>query len=63
MENYEEHVDDNEVLFFEHRAAAQSLRSVWTRLASTDSLKMFGQNIRIFAYRKFWCFSDILIAD
>ena len=28
-------MDSNEVLFFEHYAAAQSLRSVWTRLAST----------------------------
>ena len=35
MENNEEHVDSNEVLFFEHHAAAQSLKSVWTRLAST----------------------------
>ena len=35
MEHNEEHVDSNEVLFFEHHAAAQSLKSVWTRLAST----------------------------
>ena len=28
-------MDSNEVLFFEHYAAAQSLKSVWTRLAST----------------------------
>ena len=35
MENNEEYADGNEVLFFEHHAAAQSLRSVWTRLAST----------------------------
>jgi hypothetical protein len=31
----EEHIDNNAVLFQEHYAAAQSLRSVWTRLAST----------------------------
>jgi hypothetical protein len=35
MENNEEHMDSNEVLFFEHHAAAQSLKSAWTRLAST----------------------------
>lgn len=28
-------MDGNEVLFCEHHAAAQSLRSAWTRLAST----------------------------
>ena len=28
-------MDGNEVLFFEHHAAAQSLKSAWTRLAST----------------------------
>jgi hypothetical protein len=28
-------MDRNEVMFFEHYAAAQSLKSVWTRLAST----------------------------
>lgn len=28
-------MDSNEVLFSEHYAAAQSLKSVWTRLAST----------------------------
>jgi hypothetical protein len=35
IENREEHVDGNEVLFIEHYAAAQSLKNVWTRLAST----------------------------
>jgi hypothetical protein len=35
MENNEEHMDRNEVLFLEQHAAAQSLKSVWTRLAST----------------------------
>ena len=28
-------MDNNEVLFYEHYAAAQSLKNVWTRLAST----------------------------
>ena len=28
-------MNSNEVLFFEHHAAAQSMKSVWTRLAST----------------------------
>ena len=35
MENNKEHLDRNEVLFLEQHAAAQSLKSVWTRLAST----------------------------
>lgn len=35
METNEKHLDSNEVLFFEHHAAAQSLKSAWTRLAST----------------------------
>ena len=35
MENNEKHVNGNEVLFSEQYAAAQSLKSFWTRLAST----------------------------
>lgn len=35
IENSEEHVDNNDALFLEHHAAAQSLKNVWTRLAST----------------------------
>jgi hypothetical protein len=35
IENSEEHVDNNNALFLEHHAAAQSLKNVWTRLAST----------------------------
>ena len=35
IENSEEHVDNNDELFLEHHAAAQSLKNVWTRLAST----------------------------
>jgi hypothetical protein len=31
----EKHMDSNEVMFFEYYAAAQSLKNVWTRLAST----------------------------
>ena len=33
-------MDSNEVLFCEHYAAAQSLKSVWTRLASTYGCMM-----------------------
>ena len=33
-------MDSNEVLFFEHYAAAQSLKSAWTRLASTYGCMM-----------------------
>jgi hypothetical protein len=33
--NDEEYMRNNEVLFFERYAAAQSLKNVWTRLAST----------------------------
>jgi hypothetical protein len=35
MENHHEHAPDDGVLFFEKHAAAQSLKSFWTRLAST----------------------------
>ena len=35
MKNNDEHMESNEVLFSEHYAAAQSLKSAWTRLAST----------------------------
>ena len=35
MENNEKNEAGNEVLFSEHHAAAQSLKSFWTRLAST----------------------------
>jgi hypothetical protein len=35
MDNSEKHIHSNEVLFSESYAAAQSLKNVWTRLAST----------------------------
>ncbi len=35
-----EHLKNNEVLFSEYHAAAQSLKSVWTRLASTYGCMM-----------------------
>ena len=35
MKNYEEHPGSNEVLFSEDRAAAQSLKNAWTRMASS----------------------------
>ena len=35
MENRQEKVGGNDVLFFERHAAAQSLKNAWTRLAST----------------------------
>jgi len=35
MKNKEANADGNEMLFFEHHAAAQSLKNAWTRLAST----------------------------
>ncbi len=35
MNNRERHMNSDEVLFFEPYAAAQSLKSVWSRLAST----------------------------
>jgi len=36
----EEHMDSNEVLLCEHYAAAQSLKNIWTRLASTYGCMM-----------------------
>ena len=35
MEIRQEKLGGNDVLFFEHHAAAQSLKNAWTRLAST----------------------------
>jgi hypothetical protein len=40
VENDEERMDSNEVLFCEHYAAAQSLKNAWTRLASTYGCMM-----------------------
>ena len=40
MKNNEGHSDGNEMIFFEHHAAAQSLKSAWTRLASTYGCMM-----------------------
>lgn len=46
MENHQKHAHNNEVLFFEHHAAAQSLNNFWTRLASTYGC------IRVVLYQK-----------
>jgi len=47
MKNDEEHMDNNEVLFFERYAAAQSLKNVWTRLASTyGCIRVVPQSVR-----------------
>ena len=54
MENNEEHVDGDEVLFFEHHAAAQSLRSVWTRLASTYGCIMIVLSRKKLMIRPHW---------
>ena len=54
MENNEEHVDGDEVLFFERHAAAQSLRSVWTRLASTYGCIMIVLSRKKLLIRPHW---------
>jgi hypothetical protein len=50
MENNEKQVNSNQLLFFEHHAAAQSLKNFWTRLASTYGCMMIvlsGKNLMI----------------
>jgi len=54
MKNDEEHIDSNEVLFFEHYAAAQSLKSVWTRLASTYGCIMVVLSRRTLTIKPHW---------
>ena len=54
MKNIEEHMDSNEVLFFEHYAAAQSLKSVWTRLASTYGCIMVVLSRRTLTIKPHW---------
>jgi hypothetical protein len=54
MENNEEHVDGYEVLFFEHHAAAQSLKSAWTRLASTYGCIMIVLSRKKLTIRPHW---------
>ena len=54
MNNSERHMDSNEVLFFEPYAAAQSLKSVWTRLASTYGCIMVVLSRETLAIRPHW---------
>jgi hypothetical protein len=54
MKNIEEHMDSNEVLFFEHNAAAQSLKSAWTRLASTYGCIMVVLSRRTLTIKPHW---------
>jgi len=49
MKDGGEHMDNHEELFFERYAAAQSLKNVWTRLASTyGCIKVVPQSGRNF---------------
>jgi hypothetical protein len=54
MENNEEHVAGDEVLFLERHAAAQSLRSIWTRLASTYGCIMIVLSRKKLLIRPHW---------
>ena len=47
-------MDINEVLFFEHYAAAQSLKSIWTRLASTYGCIMVVLSRRTLTIKPHW---------
>jgi hypothetical protein len=47
-------MDRNEVLFCEHYAAAQSLKSVWTRLASTYGCIMVVLSREILTIKPHW---------
>ena len=54
MKTDEEHMDSNEVLFFEHYAAAQSLKNAWTRLASTYGCIMVVLSRRMLTIKPHW---------
>ena len=54
MKINEEHMDSDEVLFFEHYAAAQSFKSVWTRLASTYGCIMVVLSRRTLTIKPHW---------
>jgi len=54
MKVNEEHMDGNQVLFFEHYAAAQSLKSAWTRLASTYGCMMIVLTRKTLSIKPHW---------
>ena len=54
-------MDSNGVLFCEHYAAAQSLKSAWTRLASTYGCIMVGLSRETLTIKPHW-FARWLIA-
>jgi len=47
-------MDSNEMLFCEHSAAAQSLKSAWTRLASTYGCMMIVLSRKTFLIKPHW---------
>ena len=55
-------MDSNEVLFYEHYAAAQSMKSVWTRLASTYGCIMVVLSRRTLTIKPHW-FAKWLISS
>ena len=50
----DEHSDRDEVLFCEHHAAAQSLKSAWTRLASTYGCLMIALSRKTLTIKPHW---------
>ena len=54
MSNSEKHIDSSAVLFFEAYAAAQSLKSVWTRLASTYGCMMIVLSSQSLTIKPHW---------
>lgn len=53
-------MDSNEVLFFEPYAAAQSLKSVWTRMASTYGCIMVVLSRKTLTIKPHW-FAKLMI--
>jgi hypothetical protein len=47
-------MDSNEILFCEHHAAAQSLKSAWTRLASTYGCMMIVLSRETLSIKPHW---------
>jgi len=60
INNSEKYMDSNEVLFFEPYTAAQSLKSVWTRLASTYGCIMVILSRETLTIKPHW-FAKLLI--
>lgn len=54
MKQSEEDMDSHDVLFYEHYAAAQSMKNAWTRLASTYGCMMIVLTPKTLTIKPHW---------